>query len=95
MSTTTRELRELAIKAQEQYGRADAPVRLMMERWWPTEQEDPEQVQLFKHSGPWGDVGGRWMRCVHVRFRADEVLTALNRVEAFTSSAPQGATQED
>lgn len=94
MSTTIQELRELAMTAQERDGCADAPVRLMMERWWPVEEEDPERVQLFKSTGPWGDVGFRWMRCVSVRFRADEVLEALDHLEAFTSSSPQVAAGE-
>lgn len=86
MSTTTAELRNSAEEAQEREGRPDAAVRLMMERWWPIDQEDPARVQLFKHTGPWGEVGRRWLRYVSVRFRADEVLAALDHVEAFTSS---------
>ena len=75
--TTIAEIRELAEEAQKHEGRPDAVVHLMTERWWPIDEADPVRVRLFKHTGPWGDVGRRWMRYVSVRFRADEVLAAL------------------
>lgn len=83
MSTTIQELREHALRAQERSGRPDATVSLMVERWWPVDEEDPERIQLFKTSGPWGNVGFRWHRHVNVRFRADEVLAACDHLDAL------------
>lgn len=72
------ELRALCLREQERAGRPDVWIGIMVERWWPVDEDDPPRLQLFRTSGPWGEVGFRWLRSVHVRFRADEVLAALD-----------------